>query len=256
MLNPEIILYIKYAVAFVVLAIGYFVVRFGVHRFVKAVSSKVPADLTTILNYFLFYAVYLLLVATVLQSIGINISAVIAAAGVAGVAIGFAAQTSLSNIISGVMLVLERSFKVGDIVLVDTARGTIESIGLMAMTLRTADNKSIRIPNEQLIKGKVINLTTRGTRRLTFQVSFSSAVDAAELIKELEGIITNCKYRVADKPISISYSSVGTSMRGLSVQFWVKSKEVIAAQGAFLADCVPVIQSAKPNHIHVIMQQS
>lgn len=255
-MNPEIIMYIKYAVAFVVIALGYFVVRFGVHRFVRAVSSKVPADLTTILNYFLFYAVYLLLVATVLQSIGINISAVIAAAGVAGVAIGFAAQTSLSNIISGVMLVLERSFKVGDLIIVDAVRGSIESIGLMAMTLKTADNKSIRIPNEQLIKGKVINLTTRGTRRLTFQVTFATTLDGAELMKELETIVTNCKYRVSDKPISISYSSVGTGMRGLSVQFWVKSKEVIAAQGAFLADCVPLVQSSKPNHLHVVMQQS
>ena len=76
-------------------------------------------------------------------------------AGIAGIAIGFASQTSVSNIISGIFLISERPFSVGDQIQVGTTKGIILSIDLLSVKLRTFENQLIRIPNESLIKSGV-----------------------------------------------------------------------------------------------------
>jgi len=125
------------------------------------------------------YAGYLLILIAILEEFGFNLGAVLGAAGIAGVAIGFASQTSLSNLISGLFIVGERPFEKGDIIEVGTFTGTVEEIGLMALTLRTFDNRSVRIPNETLVKTNVVTVTRYPIRRidLTIGVSYNEAID-------------------------------------------------------------------------------
>lgn len=125
------------------------------------------------------YGGYLLILIAILEEFGFNLGAVLGAAGIAGVAIGFASQTSLSNLISGLFIVGERPFEKGDIIEVGTFTGTVEEIGLMALTLRTFDNRSVRIPNETLVKTNVVTVTRYPIRRvdLTIGVSYNEAID-------------------------------------------------------------------------------
>jgi small-conductance mechanosensitive channel len=125
------------------------------------------------------YGGYLLILIASLEEFGFNLRAVLGAAGIAGVAIGFASQTSLSNLISGLFIVGERPFEKGDIIEVGTVVGTVEEIGLMALTLRTFDNRSVRIPNETLVKTNVVTVTRYPIRRvdLTIGVSYNEAID-------------------------------------------------------------------------------
>jgi len=101
---------------------------------------------------------------------GFKLTALLGAAGIAGIAIGFASQTSVSNIISGLFLISEKPFTVGDIVKVGDTKGTILSIDLLSVKLRTFDNQFIRIPNESLIKNQVTNITRFPIRRLDINV--------------------------------------------------------------------------------------
>src|SRR3990167_1958779 len=137
----EYLYFAKYGIAGLLLVAGYFAVGRLVRRLVSLMSGHVPSDIVTLLSYFFFYGFYGVFVSITLQSVGVDISALITAAGIAGVAIGFAAQTSFTNIISGIMLVIERSFKVGDVIVCDGVQGTIESIGLLSFLLRTIDNR-------------------------------------------------------------------------------------------------------------------
>ena len=120
----------------------------------------------------------------VLKQSGFELTALLGAAGIAGIAIGFASQTSVSNIISGLFLISEKPFEVGDIIQVGSTKGVILSIDLLSVKLRTFDNHLIRIPNETLIKNEVRNITRFPIRRLDIQikVAYKENVDKVRTV--------------------------------------------------------------------------
>jgi len=114
---------------------------------------------------------------SVLYQSGYKLTALLGAAGIVGIAVGFASQTSVSNIISGVFLISERSFEVGDVIVVGDTKGVVLSIDLLSVKLRTFDNQFIRIPNESLIKTQVTNVTRFPIRRLDINVGVAYKED-------------------------------------------------------------------------------
>ena len=114
----------------------------------------------------ILYCGWALLVLAVLGQLGFKLTAVLGAAGVAGLAVGFAAQSSLSNVISGIFLATERPFKAGDMIQVGETLGVVLSIDLLSVKLRTFDNKFVRIPNETLVKTQVTNFSRFPIRRV------------------------------------------------------------------------------------------
>jgi len=107
----------------------------------------------------------------VLHQSGYKLTGLLGAAGIAGIAIGFASQTSVSNIISGLFLISEKPFAVGDVIQVGSTKGVILSIDLLSVKLRTFENHLIRLPNEMLIKSEVRNITRFPIRRLDIELS-------------------------------------------------------------------------------------
>ncbi len=123
-----------------------------------------------------------------LNQMGLNLGAILGAAGVAGIAIGFAAQTSLSNIISGFFLIGERPFELGDIIEVDGITGTVDTIGLLSLTLRTFDNRSVRIPNETLVKTNVTNITRHPIRRFNLDIGVAYDENIGHVLSVLQDV--------------------------------------------------------------------
>jgi small-conductance mechanosensitive channel len=107
---------------------------------------------------------------SVLNISGYPLKGFLGAAGIVGIAIGFASQTSVSNIISGLFLISEKPFAVGDTIQVGTTKGIILSIDLLSLKLRTFDNHLIRLPNEVLIKNEVRNISRFPIRRLDIEL--------------------------------------------------------------------------------------
>jgi small-conductance mechanosensitive channel len=173
------------------------------------------------------YAGYLMVLIAVLQEFGFNLAAVLGAAGIAGVAIGFASQTSLSNLISGLFIVGERPFEKGDIIEVGTFTGTVEEIGLMALTLRTFDNRSVRIPNETLVKTNVVTVTRYPIRRvdLTIGVSYNEAID--RVMKVLRDV-AEAHGAVLDEPDPvIVFNGFGESSLNFMLGAWTTKEDVL-----------------------------
>jgi small-conductance mechanosensitive channel len=123
--------------------------------------------------------------ATVLNQFGVKLGAALGAAGIVGIAVGFAAQTSLSNVISGFFLLGEKPFVVGDLIEVDGVTGIVDNIGMISATVRTPDNRSVRIPNETLVKSKVVNVTGNPIRRYDLEVSVSYDEDIGKVMRVL-----------------------------------------------------------------------
>jgi small-conductance mechanosensitive channel len=118
------------------------------------------------------------------SALGLEIGVVLGTAGVLTVAVGFAAQTSFSNLISGIFLMAEQPFRVGDVIKVGDTAGEVLSIDLLSVKLCTSDNLQVRIPNETMLKANVVNQTRFLIRRHDFKLAVAYQDDLAR-VREL-----------------------------------------------------------------------
>ena len=163
-----------------------------------------------------------------LDTIGLNIMPFVAGAGVAGIAIGFAAKDTLSNLIAGILLIIDRPFEIGDRIEVWSAPnnsatwGDVIDIGLRATKIQTTDNIVIVIPNNEIMKRDIINYTaiTKEIRvRIPIGIAYDADVDKAkEVIKniglELDWVMRNPEPKIVVK-------SFGDSAVNLEARIWI-----------------------------------
>jgi len=141
------------------------------------------------------WIIFGLFVTAALHQLGFNIGVLLGAAGVLSVALGFAAQTSAANIISGLFVLGERSFQVGDVIQVGNNTGEVLSVDMLSVKLRTYDNRYVRIPNETIIKSDVVNLSKFPIRRFDLQISLAYQSDiskAREVLLQVAAINPIC----------------------------------------------------------------
>jgi len=146
--------------------------------------GKDDAQRSMILRRIPFYGIVGLFTASALMELGFDLGVLLGAAGILTVAIGFASQTSASNVISGLFLLGERPFSVGDIIRISGTTGEVLSVDLLSVKLRTFDNLFVRIPNETVIKSEVTNLRRFPIRRVDLQVGVAYKEDL-ETVREV-----------------------------------------------------------------------
>ncbi len=162
---------------FLILVLGLALVRI-VFIMTRRFSRKVlPKRSASTLDRLIKYGGYTLVVLMATKKAGFDVSALLGAAGIAGIAIGFAAQTSVANIISGLFLFSEKLFSEGDILQVDSITGVVKTVDLMCIRLQTFDGRLVRVPNETLIKTNIINISYFPQRRFDLWLSLPNDSD-------------------------------------------------------------------------------
>jgi small-conductance mechanosensitive channel len=137
---------------------------------------------------FVFYGVMGIAIFMVLDTLGVELGVLLGAAGILTVALGFASQTSASNLISGLFLLGERPFSVGDVIQIGDRTGVVLSVDLLSVKLRTFDNLFVRVPNETLIKSEIVNLSRHPIRRIDVELrlAYSEDLDKVDrILREL-----------------------------------------------------------------------
>lgn len=140
-------------------------------------ADRASRHQSAMIRRLVFYLVFLLFAMAALREAGFSLDVVLGAAGILTVAVGFASQTSASNMISGLFLLMEKPFQIGDFIEVDATIGEVVGIDLLSVKLRTPDNLYVRIPNETLIKTQVVNRSRFPIRRLDLTVGIAYAED-------------------------------------------------------------------------------
>ncbi len=174
--------------AVVLLVLGYLLARVVSRVLYRAVQPRLELQKAVLVRRGVFYFLALLFVVAAFHELGFNLGVVLGAAGILSVALGFASQTSASNLISGLFLLGERPFAIGDVIHVGGTTGEVLSIDLLSVKLRTFDNLFVRIPNETLIKSEVRTLTRYPIRRLDlhFEVAYKEDIERVhEILLEL-----------------------------------------------------------------------
>lgn len=158
-----------------------------VKRWVQAGLAHLPIDLTLkpLLASMIRYAILIVTLLLVLEQFGVQTASLIALLGAAGLAIGLALQGTLSNVASGVMLLVLRPFRVGHFVEIGGQQGTVREIGLFTTLLTTRDLVYVSIPNSSIFGAVAINFTREPVRRVKFSVS----VDMVNDLDKVENVI-------------------------------------------------------------------
>lgn len=153
--------------------------------------KRLSQHIGVLAGHIVFYGGLVFIGVTVLHEFGFNVTALLGAAGVLGVAIGFASQTSVSNIISGFFLLMERPFSIGDTIKSGDVIGIVEAVDLLSVRVRTLDNKMVRLPNEMVLKQSLINQTHYPVKRIDCIVSVNYAEDASSAMQHIHDVIKN-----------------------------------------------------------------
>lgn len=155
-----------------------------------------------------------------LRALGVSLGFLLGTAGILTVAIGFAAQTSASNLISGIFLMAERPFVIGDVIKVTDTTGEVVSIDLLSVRLRTFDNLLVRIPNESMLKSNVTNLTHYPVRRLDMKIGVAYKEEVARVRATLESVAENNPICLQEpRPVTI-FLGYGESSLDLQFSVW------------------------------------
>ncbi|MDF1818360.1 MAG: mechanosensitive ion channel family protein [Immundisolibacteraceae bacterium] len=222
--------------AIIVVIIGLTTAKLVSSGIARIVDKKTDLHRTMLLKRGTYHLILILFLITALHQVGFNLSVLLGAAGIFSVAIGFASQTSASNLISGLFLVAERPFTVGDVIRVGTTTGEVLSIDTLSVKLRTFDNLFVRIPNESLIKSEVTTLTRFPIRRADLMVGVAYKEDLSKVRAILE--------EVADKnPLSLEepkprYIFQGFGESSLDIQFsvWAKRENFLDLKNSIYSE--------------------
>ncbi|MCK5739554.1 mechanosensitive ion channel family protein [bacterium] len=136
----------------------------------QVAGDRISPQQGMVISKVFLYVSILIITIMVMSELKFKLSTLLGAAGIFGIAIGFASQTSVSNIISGLFLIAEKPFQVNDIITIGTTTGIVQSIDMLSVKLRTFDNKFVRIPNESIIKTEVTNITRFPIRRVDLKI--------------------------------------------------------------------------------------
>jgi small-conductance mechanosensitive channel len=165
----------------IVLTVLFILLVFNIVRYIlgKFLKGRISDQRGFMIRKGISYAGFVVALLFIFNRMGIDTTAILGAAGIAGIVLGFAAQTSVSSLISGFFLLSEKPFAVGDAVKVNDITGVVLSVDLLSVKLRTYDNLFIRIPNETIIKSNVVNVTRFPIRRLdlSFDVAYKEDLE-------------------------------------------------------------------------------
>ena len=186
----------------------------------RSMAKRFSAQMAMLVTKVVSYALLTVIVLTILRQLGVRLTPLLGAAGIMGVAIGFASQTSLSNLISGVFLILEQPFQVGDVVRVDQYLGKIQSIDLLSVKIRTFDNTVIRVPNETMLKTTVTNVTAFPIRRLDIMVSVAYKEDLKRVREVILDVMNNINVILDEPEPYILFKGFGESSIDIQVGAW------------------------------------
>ncbi len=225
--------YSDYVLASLLVIVGVLIGRILSKQVVRYLVEKYTVKNSMIFQRGIFYTIILIFVVIALNLIGVDIGVILGAAGIFTVALGFASQTSMSNVISGMFLVGENAFSVGDLIQVGQTTGEVISIDWISVKLRTLDNRYVRIPNELLIKTEVININRFKIRRYDLNFSVTTDTDLDLLRKSLLELATNDVQCLIEPEPMVVYEGFTSSGINLRFSVWTKTDNFVKFRSQF-----------------------
>ena len=247
----------KIVTALAILIIGLFVINLLVKMSKKIlVKGKVDVTLQKFLGNLLSWILKALLIITVISKLGVPTTSFVAIIGAAGLAVGLALQGSLANFAGGVLIMIFKPFKIGDLIEVQGEIGVVKEIEIFTTKLIGLSNKEIIIPNGALSNGNIINYTTEGTRRVDLTIGVSYDADIKQTKEVLLNVLTSHPKVLKDPIPGVTVSELADSSVNFAVRPWCKTEHYWdvyfeVTENAKLALDTAGIDIPYPHQVHI-----
>lgn len=226
MLGDAVWIVLKIVLALLIYAVGRWIIR-RIVRVLDAVLERrqIDVSLRSFLRHTMRVVFSLLLILSVIQTLGVNVTSIIALFASATLAVGMALSGTAQNFAGGVMILLMKPYRVGDYISAQGQSGTVKEIKLFSTVILTADNQTIYIPNNTIATAIIDNYSTAELRRVewTVGISYGDDVDVARraILELLEA-----DPRVERSPAPVVWvAALADSAVNLSVRAWVKNAD-------------------------------
>jgi small conductance mechanosensitive channel len=187
--------------------------------------SKMDVTLSSFFGNVTYFALLVFVVIAAINNLGVNTTALVALLGAAGLAVGLALQGSLANFGAGVLLIIFKPFKVGDVIDASGALGTVEAITMFTTNLKTPDNKAVIIPNGNIVGGNIINYTAKEVRRIDLVFGVSYTDDLRAVRRELEALIAEDERILKDPEPFVGVTELADSSVNFLIRPWVRTAD-------------------------------
>lgn len=185
----------------------------------RHIEKTVKSFLDSLVNITLKITLFLLIA----NILGISMTSFAALLAAAGLAIGMAMKDNLSNFAGGVMLLINKPFKVGDRIVAQGMDGVVHAIGILYTVLLTGDNRSIFIPNGPLSTGPIINFSDRKQRRIDITINLNSGADTNKAKETIQKIINSISKIKQDPAPFVGITMLNNMTLDLTLRAWVNT---------------------------------
>ncbi len=228
--------FIQFRNVVLTIVIGYIIIHLLVFFLKKFLRNKMTNQWKMLINKGIIYSGVIIILFMVLDYLGVKLRPLLGAAGVVGVIVGFASQTSVGNIISGIFLVTEKSFEVGDLIRVGDKTGTVYSIDLLSMKLKTLDNLLIRIPNQTLISTEITNITRFPIRRMDINIGVAYKEDLKKVMDILRRLALDNKAVLDEPEPLILLQNFGDSSIDILLGLWFEKTNYLKVRNSIIVE--------------------
>ena len=244
---------LQVVIAVIVYAVGAKLIGLIV-KIVRKTMERRNADVGVIqfLSAVVKYALYFILILTILSLFGIATTSAVAVLGSCGVAVGLALQGSLSNFAGGVLILLLKPFVVGDYIIEGSNEGTVYEISVFYTKLKTVDNKMIVIPNGNLSNISLVNVSHMDKRRVDIVVGIGYEADIRTAKNILYEIGRNDPARLPEEDVVVFVDNLGASSVDLGIRIWVKTADYWDTKWRLMEN---IKYALDENHISIPYQQ-
>lgn len=210
--------------AVVVLLIGLWIVKAIVNGLGRMMAKRnVDASLQPFLKSLVSALLKVVLVISILSMVGVAVTSFVAILGAAGLAVGLALSGTLQNFAGGVMILIFKPFKVGDVITAQGFTGSVKAIQIFNTILKSPDNKTIIIPNGGLSTGAMTNFSTEPTRRVDWTIGVGYGDDIAKAEGLIQGLVDADTRILKDPAAFIAVSELADSSVNFTVRAWVNA---------------------------------
>lgn len=195
----------KILLILIVLVVSFLIIHISAYLINKVIKHfDVDITISTLMKSVIKYFIYLICFIVILEILGINVTGLMISLGVVGLIIGLAGRDVLSNFISGIFILSDKTIKIGEIIEVEDIKGKVEKLGFRTTTLITSDHSIVTIPNSVLSSNPYINYTYLKNQPIELQVSVPYSTDLNHLKEVLVNKIDTLPWVLKDKPPKIS----------------------------------------------------
>lgn len=212
-------------IAVIIFVVGKFIIKF-ILKFVDRIFAKSSADegVAKFIHSVLKVALYSILAITICGQVGIETTSFAAIVASGGLAIGLAFEGSLSNFAGGVMILIMKPFTVGDYIESNGVEGTVYKIDIFYTSLKTVDNKSVKLPNGTLSNSILTNYSMNDKRRVDVEVGIAYDDNIELARKELERVMNSYSNIMRDEANAVVVKNLADSAIIMEVRVWVPTE--------------------------------